>query len=326
MVTRRASALRPHAGNNARSHEHDNGAALRAPAEHQTGIVPGDVIEILRGLNPTQTFDVIIADPPYNIGKDFGAGHDSLPPDDYVAWTQEWVSECRRRLAPGGLLYVYGFPEILARVAATYPLEQQRWLQWHYTNKTVASSRFWQRSHESILCLWREDEPRPALQVDQIREPYTRSFLRGAAGKSRRETPSRYARVGRPTVYDAHPLGALPRDVIRVPALAGGAGANERWFMCRDCDDAVLPPARLAEHRAHNTLKHPTQKPQDLTRRLIRSRVNGAGGSVLIPFAGSGSECVVAQSLGLTFLGIEINPQYVRFANGWLRQASGGDV
>ena len=284
------------------------------------GVVAGDVLEIMASLRPGQTFDVIIADPPYNIGKDFGVYTDLLPLDAYLEWTHEWVAACRERLSPGGLLYVYGLPEILARVAAHFEIQQQRWLQWHYTNKAVASSRFWQRSHESILCLWRTDEQRPSLEIDQIREPYTAGYLNGAAGKQRRTTPSRYAAEGRPTVYGAHPAGALPRDVIKVPALAGGAGAAERWFVCRDCGGGTLPPADLNKHRGHDTLKHPTQKPMALTERLIRSRVNGSGGSVLIPFAGSGSECVVAQNLGLDFLGIEINPEYVALANGWLKK------
>ena len=112
--------------------------------------------------------------------------------------------------------------------------------------------------------------------------------------------------------------GALPRDVIKIPALAGGAGRAERWFVCRSCESKIYPPEVLAEHREHDILKHPTQKPMELTRRLILSRINGKKGKVLIPFAGSGSECVVAKNLGVEFLGIEINPEFADFAMKWL--------
>lgn len=41
-------------------------------------------------------------------------------------------------------------------------------------------------------------------------------------------------------------------------------------------------------------------------------------GSVLVPFVGSGSECVVAKELGLSYLGFELNPDYVKLAEKWL--------
>lgn len=293
--------------------------AQAGPSRRSGGIITGDAVVELRALRDAgRAYDVIIADPPYNIGKDFGNNNDAMPLADYVEWAQGWVADCFDLLAKDGLLYIYGLPEIIARVAAQYPIDEQRWLVWHYTNKTVPASNFWQRSHESILCLWQPGERRPNLEIDQIREPYTTAYLK-CAGRDRKETPSRFGGAGRPTVYNAHANGALPRDVIKVPALAGGAGRAERWFVCRTCADSLHPPAELADHRGHDVLKHPTQKPMEVTRRLILSRINGAGGQVLIPFAGSGSECVVAQELGLGFLGIEINPEYARLARAWLR-------
>jgi site-specific DNA-methyltransferase (adenine-specific) len=289
--------------------------------EAMDGIMIGDALNILSCLRAEgELFDVIIADPPYNIGKDFGNNKDTMHLSDYVAWTRRWVDDCFALLAPGGLLYLYGLPEIIARISVLYPIDEQRWLVWHYTNKTVPSSKFWQRSHETILCLWKPGEERPRLEIDQIREPYTAHFL-NSAGRIRKDTPSRFGTIGRRTIYNAHKNGALPRDVIKIPALAGGAGRSERWFVCRSCDMTLYHPADLPNHRKHDILKHPTQKPMELTRRLVLSRINGNGGRVLIPFAGSGSECVVAQELGLDFLGIEINPEYARFAREWIKRS-----
>lgn len=282
-------------------------------------IITGDALAIIPDLPANMRFDVVVADPPYNTGKDFGNNRDLMPMEDYVKWTRQWVAQCFDRLADGGLIYIYGLPEILAHIAVQYPISEQRWLVWHYTNKTVPSSSFWQRSHESILCLWHPGTKRPTLEIDQIREPYTASYLK-CAGRVRRETFCRYSSKGRRTIYHAHENGALPRDVIKVPALAGGAGRAERWFVCRTCDGNLYPPADLSAHREHDILKHPTQKPMELAKRLILSRINGDGGRVLVPFAGSGSECVVAQALGVDFVGIEINPEYARFAREWLKQ------
>lgn len=282
-------------------------------------LICGDVLDELGKLDKPP-FDVIIADPPYNIGKDFGTTQDSMPLDGYLEWTDAWIGRCFRLLANNGILYVYGFPEILARVAARYPVDEQRWLQWHYTNKATPASKFWQRSHESILCLWKPGQPRPNLEIDQIREPYTPGFMNNV-GRVRAATASRFTGdiEGKETIYKAHEKGALPRDVIKVPALAGGAGATERWFKCRDCKGKIFPPEQRHEHRHHDIMKHPTQKPMQLTQRLILSRINSKSGRVLIPFAGSGSECVVAQSLGVDWLGIEINREYCDFAREWLK-------
>ncbi len=283
----------------------------------QSRIVTGDVLKTLKSQPFDLKFDVVIADPPYNIGKDFGNNKDKMPIDEYVEWSQAWLSQCFRLLADNGLVYVYGFHEVLARIAVKYPVEEQRWLAWHYTNKAVPSSKFWQRAHEGILCLWKPGTKRPTLEIEQIREPYTAHFQR-CTGKERNATKGRYSREQGKTIYNDNG-GALPRDVLGVPALAGGAGRAERWFYCRDCEGSVRPPSELSEHEGHDILKHPTQKPMELTKRLIQSRINGNDGRTLVPFAGSGSECVVAQSLGVPYLGVELNPEYASFGRSWLK-------
>ena len=282
----------------------------------------GDALKVLPAISHGGIFDIVIADPPYNIGKDFGNNKDSLLLGDYVQWTHKWLTECFRLLKPSGLIYMYGLPEILAHISVSIPINRQRWLAWHYTNKTVPTSKFWQRSYESILCLWRE--ARPALNIDEIREPYTEQYKK-CAGKIRRETHCRYSSKGLKTIYQAHPRGALPRDVIKISALAGGAGYVERWFLCRSCN-MVCEPRQLRQHRFCDIVKHPTQKPKRLAEKLLSSVVGYSDGDckVLIPFAGSGSECVVAEQLGLSYYGIEKNREYIRLAEGWLNHVRTG--
>ena len=277
-------------------------------------IKQGDVLKELNKIKRSSLFDVVIADPPYNIGKDFGNNQDSRSLEEYRDWSKEWVKECFRLVKPSGLIYVYGFAEILAHIAVSFPIDKQRWLAWHYTNKAVPSSKFWQRSHESILCLWKGE--RPKINIDAIREPYTESYKK-CAGKVRRETKCRYNGQGKKTIYKAHPKGALPRDVIKAPALAGGAGYAERWFLCRDCG-GVHEPSELKNHQNCDVLKHPTQKPSFLTERLILSVAKSKNAKLLVPFAGSGSECVVAKKLKVGYYGIEMNPEYVKLAREWL--------
>jgi len=275
-------------------------------------IICGDAIKGLKEL-PDNSADVIIVDPPYNIGKDFGNNVDKREFNEYVRWCKEWIDESIRIMKPTGTMFIYGFSEILAYLSVEIPINK-RWLIWHYTNKNVASLNFWQRSHESIICAWKD---KPNFNRDEVREPYTEGFLNGAAGKVRRGTVGRYSSNGKETIYNAHENGALPRDVIKIPALAGGAGINERWFLCETCDD-VFEPRKLKEHGDHSTMKHPTQKPLSLTEKLIKSAIPKKDGFVLVPFVGSGSECVSAKKLGLSYLGFELNPDYVKIAEKWL--------
>lgn len=253
----------------------------------------GDCLTILPTLE-TGSAQCVLADPPYNIGKNFGNTSDKQPMDEYLKWCDTWIAECLRVLKPNGTMYIYGFSENLALILSRVPMNvNRRWLVWHYTNKNVPSLKFWQRSHESIVILWKQDK---VFNRDDVREPYTQTFLDNAAGKVRKATKGRFSTGEKETTYTSHPNGALPRDVIKVPALAGGAGKKER-------------------------VDHPTQKPLELCTRLLTACKQDTG-YVLVPFAGSGSECVAAKSMGLPFVGIELNPTYVALAE---QRLQGGD-
>ncbi len=161
------------------------------------------------------------------------------------------------------------------------------------SNKVVPSLNFWQRTHESILCCYKD---KPVFNRDDVREPYTEGFLKGAAGKVRKATKGRFSSGETETVYNAHENGALPRDVIKVPALAGGAGKKER-------------------------VDHPTQKPLSLCETLLKASKNKEGNTlVVVPFAGSGSECVAAKKELINYIGFEINDKYIEICNTRLQE------
>ena len=264
----------------------------KVPTEHLGQIIHGDSIQILPTL-ASESAQMILADPPYNIGKDFGNDSDKQPMEKYLAWCEEWIKECLRILKPNGTMFIFGFSENLALILSKIPPDiQRRWLIWHYTNKNVPSLNFWQRSHESIIVLWKEEK---VFHRDEIREAYTEGFLNGAAGKVRQSTKGRFSKGDKKTTYMAHANGALPRDVIKIPALAGGSG-NER-------------------------VNHPTQKPLLLCDKLIKS-CKQTDGYVLVPFAGSGSECLAAKNNNLSYIGIEINPEYISLIHERLEQTS----
>ena len=273
-------------------------------------VVETDAVEAMKNL-PNNSYDCVLVDPPYNIGVDFGNSKFRETTDNYVKWCLEWLHEAQRVLKESGTLYIYGFSEILAHISVqiNWP---HRWLIWHYTNKTTPSAKFWQRSHESIIVAW--EGKKRIFNLDDVREPYTDSFLNNAAGKKRKDTSGRFG--SKETTYSAHKMGALPRDVIKIAALAGGAGASEKIGWCEDCETSFVGKL-FKEHKEHNMFKHPTQKPQELTRRLLMACCPEQG-KILIPFAGSGSECVIAKELGLEFTAFDLNPSYVKMANNLL--------
>lgn len=269
-----------------------------------------DLIETSKGI-PDNSIDIIIADPPYNIGKDFGNNSDKQSLDKYVSWCKVWLAELERILKPSGTAYIYGFSEILAHLSVNLTLPH-RWLIWHYTNKNVPGYNFWQRSHESIIVVWKDAEQR-IFNEDAAREPYTPGFLNGAAGKVRRATKGRFSKSGKETVYNANENGAMGRDVLKVPALAGGSGINERIYFCKTCRDVFI--GGKSEHEGHEIEEHPTQKPMDLTYKLLKPAMPKTGGKVFIPFAGTGSECICCKDMGLEFISCDINKDFVDRAN-----------
>ena len=124
-----------------------------------------DCISGMKKIND-ESVDIIICDPPYNIGKDFGNSGDSkMPMEDYLDWCDEWIRECVRIIKPKGTIYIYGFSEILAFIRVRIKL-QVSWIVWHYTNKVAPSLNFWQRTHESILCCYKE---KPVFNRDDVR-------------------------------------------------------------------------------------------------------------------------------------------------------------
>lgn len=254
--------------------------------------------------------DVVLIDPPYNIGKDFGNNSDKQTMHDYLLWCDTWIKEAIRILKDDGTLYIYGFSEILAEIFVRVELNK-RWLVWHYKNKNSAHETDWQRSHESILVGWKKDR---IFNIDDIRIPYTKTYLKNAVGKKRKSTKGRFG--SKETIYKAHSGGAKPRDVIEVAALAGGAGANERYSLCKTCNEIFFKSEAGNIHDLHNIIIHPTQKPMDLTYQLLKAAIKkDKTNLVVIPFAGTGSELIVCKDLNLDFIAFEINEDYVQMIN-----------
>ena len=241
----------------------------------------GDAIAWLRSLE-TESVDMIFADPPYNIRK---AEWDSFESQAaYVEWSLEWISEAARVLKPTGTLYICGFSEIIAdlKLPASRFFKGCRWLIWHYKNKANLG-KDWGRSHESILH-FRKDR-QFTFNIDDIRIPYGHHTLK-YPDHPQAET-SQYSRGRRrQAVWRPHPRGAKPRDVLEIPTTCNGM---------------------------HEKTPHPTQKPEELLRKLFLASSN-VGDVIVDPFLGSGTTAVVAEQLKRRWKGCDISLEYCQWA------------
>jgi len=248
---------------------------------HENGeLFKGDTFEWLASLN-SETVDLIIADPPYNIKK---ADWDKFESQEaYIQWSLQWIKEAARVLRDTGTLYICGFSEILADLKhpAMRYFKACRWLVWYYKNKANLG-KDWGRSHESILHLRKHKNF--TFNIDDIRIPYGKHTLKYP--EHPQAESSQYGNGTKKShVWTPHPRGAKPRDVIEIPTTCNGMGEKT---------------------------PHPTQKPESLIRKLVLASSNKSD-IVLDPFSGSGTSLVVAEQLSRRWLGCEINTEY----NSW---------
>jgi site-specific DNA-methyltransferase (adenine-specific) len=134
----------------------------------------GNSINWLRSL-PSESVDLVFADPPYNINK---ADWDSFESQEkYIEFSMEWIEQAARVLKPTGSLYICGFSEILADIKhpASKYFKSCRWIIWHYKNKANLGND-WGRSHESIMHFRKAKQF--SLNIDDIRIPYGEHTLK----------------------------------------------------------------------------------------------------------------------------------------------------
>lgn len=241
----------------------------------------GDSIEWLKTLD-NASVDLVFADPPYNIKK---AEWDTFESQEkYIEWSMQWIKEASRVLKKNGSLYVCGFSEILADIK--HPANQYfkgcRWIIWHYKNKANLGND-WGRSHESILHLRKGKDF--IFNVDSVRIPYGNHTLKYPVHPQ--AVTSQYGKEKNGgKLWSPNPNGAKPRDVLEIPTISNGA---------------------------QEKTPHPTQKPEELLRKIILASSN-EGDLVVDPFLGSGTTIVTAQQLKRKWSGCDIAKEYCKWA------------
>ena len=238
-------------------------------------ITIGDCIEGMNSLDASSC-DLVIADPPYNLGKDFGVWKESEKQDQWREWSRRWLEAAYRVLADTGNIFVYGIHHhqcwiqcMMYEIGYLY----RRQVIWHYENGFGGyGKRTLRACYEPLLWFSKTRD----YVFHEPREPY----------KSQGRLRHKITKNGK--VWTPHPDGRMVGDVWAFPVLAGRRFRDEK-------------------------VDHPTQKPLSITRRLVK-HFSDPGDTVLVPFVGSGTECVAAVMEGRGYVGFELNPDYVAIA------------
>jgi DNA modification methylase len=243
----------------------------------------GDCLEQFKDID-NESVDLIIIDPPYNLGKDFGNGSDRWDSvDDWLTWSKKWLVESKRVLKNNGSIFVYGIHKYICYIQCylyELGLFYGRQFIWHYENGWSMYTKAPSATYEPILWFTKTKK----YTYNEIREPY----------KSQERLKYKITKKGK--TWQPNPLGKRSGDVWKIPTLAGRRFSGEK-------------------------VKHPTQKPIALCNKII-NQFSNIDDLILIPFAGSGSECLSAKLNNRNFIGFEINTKYVNLANSRLKNIS----
>lgn len=89
-----------------------------------------DCLEILGGMRDAEV-DLVFADPPFNLGKDYGEGvDDSLAEEEYLAWCGRWIADCVRVLKHGGAFFLWNLPKWNVELGHRLNLEGMTFRHW----------------------------------------------------------------------------------------------------------------------------------------------------------------------------------------------------
>ena len=243
----------------------------------------GDTFEVMKNI-PEKSIDLIIADPHYNLTKDFhGNIFNKKSDSDYKEYTRKWLSLVYPLLKDDGSIYIccdWETSLIVGDIIKEFFVIQNR-ITWQREKGRGASSN-WKNGMEDIWFASKTNKYKFNLYSVKIRKKVVAPYKIDRKPKDWKETSNGNYRDTCPSNF---------------------------W------SDITIPFWSMPENTAH-----PTQKPEKLIAKIILASSNPKD-IVFDPFLGSGTTSVVAKKLDRNYIGIEGNEQYCVWAEKRLEMA-----
>lgn len=248
-----------------------DGVNVEERHNHNSMAILGDSLKILKGMKE-KSVNLIFADAPYNIGKDFGNNQDKWDSvSKYIDWCKQWIDECLRVLSDNGTMYfmtaTQHMPYLDVYVSEKYNVLCR--IVWTYDSSGVQSKKMYGSLYEPILMINKDSKAKYTFNHEDI-------LVEAKTGAKRK-------------LIDYRKNPPQPYNTEKVPGNV--------WEFSR---------VRFKMDEYEN---HPTQKPEILLERIIKASSN-PGDVVLDPFSGSFTTSAVAARLGRNAIGIDLNEEY----------------
>ena len=239
---------------------------LEAVYESSLGhLYQADCIDVLK-LIPSETIDLVFADPPFNLGKDYRNGQsDTLEESQYLEWCRTWIDHCVRLLKPGGAFYLFNLPRWnieLGHELNHLGMTFRHWIAIDIKYSLPIQGRLYP-SHYSLL-YYTKGKPRAFIRP-RVPIPVCRH-----CGRDIKDYGGHRNKL--------HPDGLNPTDV---------------WL--------DIPPVRHASTKR----RHANELSVKLLQRILEISTE-PGDLVLDPFGGSGTTYAVAEQTKRRWIGVEM--------------------
>lgn len=119
-------------------------------------IIIGDCREVLKTL-PSNSVELVVTSPPYNVGIGYGNWKDELPLNEYLELTETWLKECYRILADGGKICV-NLPNNDSSNIAFLHYNLMKKIGFNFKCNIVWIKWDWNRKEKFAVSKWKTDK------------------------------------------------------------------------------------------------------------------------------------------------------------------------